>query len=94
MFTQEFTIEGTADARYAYQTIVTPDPFDGSPVCSLLLLQLQDGVAVDSTFLYDVSRELVQAEAFRQLLVTGEVPPEQATNILDEWLGSSYFSDC
>lgn len=91
MFIEPFFADGATADGYAYQTVVTPDPYDGTPVCSLLMLSLADQVAIHSTFLYDVSRDVAQAEYYRSKLVRGKVPPAQACDLVSEWIGDPTF---
>ena len=91
MLNKPFHLPGAPQDGYVYQTVVTPDPYDGTPVCSLLLLSLADHVAVNSTLLYDVSRDLAEAESYRARLVRGKVPPALASELLEEWLGEPSF---
>ena len=91
MFTEPFFAEDATADGYAYQTIVTPDPYDGTPVCSLLLLSLADHVAVRSTLLYDVSRDKAQADYYRSKLVRGKVPPAKACDLISEWICDPTF---
>ena len=91
MYIETFFAEGAAADGYAYQTVVTPDPYDGTPVCSLLMLSLSDHVAVRSTLLYDISRDVVQAEYYKSKLVHGKVPPTQACDLLSEWISDPTF---
>ncbi len=74
---------------YVYQLVVTPDPTDGSPICSVLVVHLQYGV-----FLYDVSRDPAEAEALRALLAKGTVLPQNAAEIAEEYLGGGFFREC
>lgn len=89
MFTKTFSLPGATTDGYAYQTVTTPDPYNGTPVYSLLLLSLADQVAVDSVLFYDISRDASQAEAFCKRLVDGRVSPAQAEELLTEWLGEA-----
>lgn len=86
MFTTSFFAPGSPTDGYAYQTIVTPDPYDGSPVCSILLLSLADHVVIQATVLYDVARDLIRAEQLRGQLVKGRIPPGRASDAVSDWL--------
>lgn len=76
--------------QYYYQTLETPDPMGGAPVFSILLLSYIDDVAIDSKILYDVSHNPAHANALCKLLADEAVFPEDAAEILEEWLAPEF----
>ena len=71
----------------SYQTVVTTDPISGERICSLLLLQYKNLVAVESKFFYDISRDMQKATALREKLARGAVLLDFAEEVLEDWLG-------
>lgn len=89
MTTQVFSFHAKQQVSFTYQTVITPDPYDGTPVCSLLLLTLQDHIVTQHTLFYDVARDAALAEIYRNRLLAGKVPPTVAGELLEEWLGDA-----
>lgn len=78
------------DVGLEYRLITTDKPscdhFDGQTVFSVLILQIEDGVTTEHSFLYDVSRDKHEAVRILNLVRSRGISPSMAFDAIENYL--------
>lgn len=81
---QRSSVPHPADSSIQLSYHLLPFPVNDGIAWSLLILEETDGLALQTKFLYDLTRTASMAEAIFRLAVEGSVLPQSADEVLLE----------
>lgn len=81
---------GMTNVGLEYRLVITDKPvydhFDGQAVFSMLILQIEDGITTEHSFLYDISRDEHEAVRILNLVRSQGISPSMALDAIENYL--------